>query len=97
MSTKKRNDRASKRAKKKATQQGGAGSGPALTRNSGVRKNTRRSKDGEGEVVVQKDPIASRLRSKIAAPDLPPLEHDPLLRGTIVPVPSTGTDIEMEL
>lgn len=97
MSTKKRKDKASKRAKRKAKQQGGAGSRPTLTRNSGVRKNTRRSRDVEGEVVVQKDPIASRLRSKIAAPDLPPLEHDALIRGTTVPVPSAGADVEMEL
>ncbi|KAH7419066.1 hypothetical protein BKA64DRAFT_633767 [Cadophora sp. MPI-SDFR-AT-0126] len=96
-STRKPRKRSSRRANKKLKEHGGLGLGTTLTQYSGVQKNSKKARGGLREVEVRKDPIASRLRSKATAPELPPLENDPLLQGVSMPVPSSSVDIAMEL
>ncbi|PVH89903.1 hypothetical protein DL98DRAFT_565150 [Cadophora sp. DSE1049] len=96
-STKKQRKRASKRANKKLKEQGGIVLGRTLTQHSGIQKSFKKARTGNREIEIQKDPIASRLRSKVAAPELPPLENEPLFGGVPVPVPSVSVDISMEL
>ncbi|KAH9216418.1 hypothetical protein DL95DRAFT_460278 [Leptodontidium sp. 2 PMI_412] len=68
--------------------------GNTLTRPMGVKKRAKKHRLGHEEVV--KDPVASRLRSKVEAPDLPPLQGY-LAAGVPEPVPDLGADVKMEL
>ncbi|KAK0124280.1 hypothetical protein ONS95_009252 [Cadophora gregata] len=93
--TKMRRKRATRREKKKLREDGGTAMGTTLTQRSGEQKNFKNAKIKKKKVVVQKDSIASRLRSKVDAPELPPIEQDPLFRA--LSLHTGGQDVTMEL
>ncbi|KAK0129865.1 hypothetical protein ONS96_000413 [Cadophora gregata f. sp. sojae] len=90
-----RRKRATRREKKKLREDGGTAMGTTLTQRSGEQKNFKNAKIKKKKVVVQKDSIASRLRSKVDAPELPPIEQDPLFRA--LSLHTGGQDVTMEL
>ncbi|KAH7342952.1 hypothetical protein BKA65DRAFT_587224 [Rhexocercosporidium sp. MPI-PUGE-AT-0058] len=73
---------------------GNVAMGNTLTKPMGVKKRTKKCK--AGHEVVMEDPVASRLRTMVEAPELPPLENH-LVNGVAEPLPDFSEDVKMEL
>ncbi|KAG4443786.1 hypothetical protein IFR05_000686 [Cadophora sp. M221] len=92
----------SRKARKRAERQrraerkmgGDVTMGNTLTKQMGVKKRTKRSRDYRYEPL--EDLIASRLRSMVDPPELPPILAN-LVAGVPKPVPDLDEDVKMEL